>query len=166
MEIQIRHVEPEDVPAIHAMLISGHTVAGTMRLPYAPLSSTRQRLEPREDTITITAEFQGAVAGFAELVTNSHHRHNHVGEINMVVADEAHQGLGVGRALLQALVDLADDWLHLVRLQLYVWNDNVRAIALYEDFGFDVEGTLPRFVRGRGQYLDALVMGRVSGQTA
>ncbi len=161
MDIRIRHVEPSDVPAIHQMLVSGHTVAGTMRVPHAPLSSTEERFAPQDGHTILVAEVDGDVVGFAELLTYSWPRHNHVGELNMIVTNVERQGQGVGRALVEAVIEVADDWFHLVRLQLFVWTDNTHAIRLYEDFGFTIEGTLPAFARGRGRFLDAHVMGRV-----
>ncbi len=50
------------------------------------------------------------------------------------------QGRGVGRALMEAAVDLADNWLSLTRLELTVFADNAPAIRLYERVGFEVEG--------------------------
>ena len=47
---------------------------------------------------------------------------------------------------MQALIDMADNWLQLSRLGLIVWTDNKPAIALYQEFGFAVEGTMPRYV--------------------
>ena len=52
------------------------------------------------------------------------------------------QGRGVGKALMQALLDLADSWTPYTRLELTVYADNARAIALYKQFGFDEEGVL------------------------
>ena len=49
------------------------------------------------------------------------------------------QRKGVGTALMQAAVDLADKWLNLERLELEVYTDNVPAIRLYEKFGFTIE---------------------------
>jgi RimJ/RimL family protein N-acetyltransferase len=46
----------------------------------------------------------------------------------------------VGTELLQALVDYADNWLGLLRLELEVYADNHKAQALYRRFGFVEEG--------------------------
>jgi L-amino acid N-acyltransferase YncA len=40
-------------------------------------------------------------------------------------------------------------------------DDNLDAIALYESFGFEIEGTMPAYVWRKGAYIDAHVMGRV-----
>jgi GNAT superfamily N-acetyltransferase len=58
----------------------------------------------------------------------------------MAVRDDW-QGKGVGSALLAAAYDLADHWLPVTRLELTVYTDNARAIALYEKFGLRARGT-------------------------
>ena len=59
-----------------------------------------------------------------------------------------------GDALLNEILDLADHWLMLVRVELEVFSDNEGAIRLYESLGFQKEG-LKRMatVRG-GRYVD------------
>jgi len=84
-------------------------------------------------------------------------RRRHVGEIGMAVRDDW-QGKGVGTALMQATVDLADRWLNLTRLELEVYTDNEPAIRLYNKFGFVMEGTLTHFAFRDGEYVDAHVM--------
>ena len=51
------------------------------------------------------------------------------------------QGRGIGSALMAALVDVADNWLDLKRLELKVYVDSAPAIRLYQKVGFEVEGT-------------------------
>jgi putative acetyltransferase len=71
------------------------------------------------------------------------------------------QGKGVGTALMQALVDLADGWLNVFRLELTVFVDNRRAIALYRKFGFEIEGTHKAYALRAGEYVDAHFMARI-----
>ncbi|WP_246777034.1 hypothetical protein [Microvirga sp. VF16] len=42
---------------------------------------------------------------------------------------------------MRELVDAADDWLGLRRMELTVYTDKGRAIRLYQRFGFETEGT-------------------------
>jgi putative acetyltransferase len=105
-----------------------------------------------------------SVLGFAELVTHPHvARHRHAADLELLVVRESAQGLGIGRRLLDSVVDLADNWLQIVRLSLTVWTDNLRAISLYESFGFEIEGTMPAYVWRKGTFVDAHPMGRVIG---
>jgi putative acetyltransferase len=87
-------------------------------------------------------------------------RRRHVGQIGMAVHDDW-QGKGVGTALMQAAVDLADNWLNLTRLELEVYIDNTPAIRLYEKFGFTIEGTLVQYAFRDGQYVDTYMMARL-----
>ena len=61
-------------------------------------------------------------------------RRKHAGAIGICVHEEW-QGKGVGTVLMRAIVDLADNWLNLTRLELEVFADNEAAIHLYERFG-------------------------------
>jgi L-phenylalanine/L-methionine N-acetyltransferase len=70
-------------------------------------------------------------------------------------------GRGVGTELMEAALDLADNWLNLTRIELRVYVDNAPAIALYEKFGFEVEGTHRYFAFRNGEYVDAYSMARL-----
>ncbi len=62
---------------------------------------------------------------------------------------------------MQALVDTADNWLDIKRLELTVYTDNAAALALYKKFGFETEGQLKAFGFRDGTYVDAYTMARV-----
>jgi putative acetyltransferase len=83
-----------------------------------------------------------------------------VADLGMAILD-GWRGRGVGSALMAAAVDFARaHGAHKVALQ--VWPHNTRAVALYEKFGFAVEGRLRRhWPRKNGELWDALVMGLV-----
>jgi putative acetyltransferase len=78
----------------------------------------------------------------------------------MAVARDA-QGQGVGSALMAALIDWADNWARLLRLELTVYTDNPRAIALYRKFGFVREGTHRAYALRNGVFVDADCMARL-----
>ena len=69
-----------------------------------------------------------------------------------------------GSALVSAVIDLADNWLALRRLELAVFVDNAPAVALYEKFGFSVEGTYREYAFRDGRYVDAYAMARLAAQ--
>ena len=62
---------------------------------------------------------------------------------------------------MAALVDWADQWANLLRLELTVYTDNEHAIALYRRFGFVIEGTHRAYALRRGVYVDAHCMARL-----
>jgi putative acetyltransferase len=61
---------------------------------------------------------------------------------------------------MEAALDLADNWLNLTRIELSVYTDNQIGIALYEKFGFEIEGTHRRYASRSGEYVDAHSMAR------
>jgi putative acetyltransferase len=74
---------------------------------------------------------------------------------------DAYQGQGVGTALMTAAIDLADNWLNVIRLELSVWCDNIPAVRLYKRFDFEIEGTLRDYGFREGRYVDAYSMARL-----
>jgi putative acetyltransferase len=161
MKIAIRRLISEDVEAVHHIFASRSVIQGTMRLPYPSLAYTQQRLEPSEAVTKLVATLDDQVIGYAELVTYPNEpRHRHVGDVNIIAVRDDMQGQGVGRQLLQALIDLADRWLQITKLNLIVWEDNRAAIHLYKQTGFAIEGTLTDYAFREGEYINAHVMGR------
>ncbi len=137
-------------------------LAGTMRLPYPSLEQVLKRLEKSEGIIRLAADVDGVLAGFLELETYpGNPAHSHAADIHLIATHPEFRGKGVGRALMDAAIDLADNWLQVSRLGLSVWTTNTTAISLYESHGFTVEGTMRRYVYRNGEYLDAHVMSRI-----
>ena len=161
-EIRIRHVRASDRDAVAEILNDAQVNLGTQRLPYHCDSVVAAWIEDDPAWTKLVAEIDGRVAGFGALETFPHRpRLRHGGEIDMVATHPEFRGRGVGPALLRAMVDLADRWLQLTRLQLYVWDGNETAIRLYESMGFRTEGRLRRYVFVDGAYRDALIMARL-----
>jgi L-phenylalanine/L-methionine N-acetyltransferase len=162
LEITIRHSEPEDYEALRRIFSGPKAIAGTLQMPLPSAETWRKRLsEPPEGLYSLVACVEGEVIGNLALVTSpTRWRMRHVGSIGMAVRDDW-QGKGVGTALMEAALDLADNWLNLTRIELSVYVDNAPAIALYEKFGFEAEGTHRRFAFRKGEYVDAYSMARL-----
>lgn len=137
-------------------------VAGTLQIPFPSAEMWRGRLsEPRKGEYSLVACIEEEVLGEISLWTSPDNpRLKHVGNIGMAVRDDW-QGKGIGTALMRAVLDLADNWLNLTRIELHVYTDNEAGIALYEKFGFEVEGTHRRFGFRNGRYADAYSMARI-----
>jgi len=99
------------------------------------------------------------IIGCASLHVSSN-RKRHIGGIGMMVHKD-YQGMGVGTKLMESLLDIADNWLMLVRVELDVFVDNERAIGLYKKFGFEIEGTMKKAGIRSGEYVDNYMMARI-----
>lgn len=160
-EVVIRHSEPEDYRSVHLVYSSPNAMAGTLELPFSSEQDWREKLSTgRDDNVPLVACADGEVVGHLVLMVYANPRTRHSGHFGMAVRDDW-QGKGVGTELMRAALDLADNWLGLTRLDLRVYVDNAPAIALYERFGFEREGTHRRFAFRNGEYVDAHVMARL-----
>ncbi len=159
--LTIRREEPDDYIAIQKILSGPRAVWGTMQIPYPSVENWRKRLaEMPEGFFPLVACVDGEPIGQIVLETypRSPRRH-HVAGLGMSVRDDW-QGKGVGTALMQAAVDLADRWLNITRIELEVYTDNEPGIRLYKRFGFVIEGTLSCFAFRDGRYVDVYTMAR------
>jgi L-phenylalanine/L-methionine N-acetyltransferase len=158
----IRRAEPSDYEAIANILACPRAIWGTLQTPYPSIDQWRKKLaEPPEGHFGLVACVEGEVVGQISVQTFPNRpRRRHVGDIGIVVHDDW-QGKGIGAQLMQAMVDLADKWLNLTRLELGVYTDNEPAIKLYRKFDFQVEGTQIGSAFRDGRYADILMMARV-----
>ncbi len=156
----LRPARPDDAEALAAMMGAAGFRNGTAQLPFVSSARVRRRLEADDSNDTrIVATLDAAVVGSAELRRLSGRR-AHVGQVGMGVAD-GWTGRRIGTALMEALVDVADNWLGLRRLELEVLADNEPALALYGRFGFLPEGLRRDALFRAGAHADTLAMARL-----
>ncbi|QHQ35495.1 GNAT family N-acetyltransferase [Algicella marina] len=157
--VSIRAFEPEDIDAITAILNLPGTLSGTMQFPFRSVAERAERLTGYRPELYLVVEKCGGVVGFLTL-DRYKGRRGHCAGLGLSVHDD-HIGQGVGSALMGAGLDSADNWLGIHRLELDVFVDNTRAVALYERFGFDGEGVARARGLRAGRYVDTLSMARL-----
>lgn len=104
------------------------------------------------------------MVGTGRLDVDKRPRLKHCGHIGIMVHTD-HQGLGIGRKLMDTLLDLADNWLMLVRVELEVFSDNDKAIKLYKSLDFVEEGVRKYAAVRNGEYCDILLLARYNLNT-
>ena len=162
LDIVIRALEPDDYADVAAIYNGPQVIQGSVHLPFTPQDLWRRRTEISEsDYPRLVAAVEGMIVGIVNLEIGEYRR-RHTGWIEMAVRDD-YQGRGVGAALLTAIIDLAEQWLGLIRLELVVFTDNHPAIALYKRMGFVVEGTFQRYVLRQGEHASVYAMARIAG---
>ena len=161
-EFRIRASRPADVESITELVNLPGFRFGTLRMPYQTLEQTRKWMEsPSVGGLQLVAELDGRIVGQAGLHRLAGRR-SHAAGIGLGVHDD-YCGKGIGSALVKELVDAADNWLDIRRLELAVFSDNAAAIAVYRKFGFEVEGTYRAHSFRDGRYVDSLAMARLRG---
>jgi putative acetyltransferase len=160
-EIVVRATEPSDMPAVTEVLNQPRAVWGTLQTPLMSVAMREKRFDAADhNNRSLVAVVEDKVVGSIGLHREPWHRRIHTASIGMAVHDD-YAGRGVGTALMAAVVDLADRWWNIRRLELNVYADNARAIALYERFGFEREGLLRDYAWRDGAYVDSLAMARL-----
>ena len=108
----------------------------------------------------MVARIDGQIVGAVSVSGGNKERAKHVGMIEVYVTQET-RGRGVGRALMDAAIVWAESNPILRKLALHVFEDNVRAVRLYEELGFVTEGCLVgEFQEVDGSLRNDLLMAR------
>jgi L-phenylalanine/L-methionine N-acetyltransferase len=165
--VRIRAAEPTDAAAISALIGDHGVFEGTLQTPYAAVASRVERFS-KIDPYGVSLVAVARDTNHAELIVGQAGlfmvhpslRRMHVRGLGMAVAKDW-QGRGVGSQLLGAITDWADNWAHVLRLELTVFADNTRAIALYQRHGFVKEGHMMGHALRDGAYVDAWAMARL-----
>lgn len=161
MKIDIRHAEPGDYEALREIHSQPKVVSGTLMLPFPSVESWKKRLAEKPTSLyCLVACVDDELVGTLSLKHETHPRRRHSGYVGMSVHD-LWQGRGIGSALMEAVIELADNWLSLSRLELNVYTDNDAAIHLYEKHGFEIEGTLRDYAFRDGGFVDSYAMARI-----
>ncbi|WP_019503204.1 GNAT family N-acetyltransferase [Pleurocapsa sp. PCC 7319] len=106
------------------------------------------------------SEYEGEVVGYCQIERLIPKYVRHVASISIGV-HPLKQGIGIGRALMEYLLDWAKHTENpqIVRVELGVQIDNLRARHLYDSLGFEIEGIRKCFVRNQeGKYVDDCLM--------
>ncbi len=102
----------------------------------------------RPPGLTVVYDVAGDVLGSAKVGPNRPGRGDHVGTASFMVAPEA-QGRGVGRALATWAVDWHREQGYAGIQFNAVVETNTAAVALWQDLGFTIVGTVPGAFRSR-----------------
>ena len=153
-EFIIRPCRPSDAEGIHALRVMEGVRENILALPSERLGFCEAYLNglgPDDHQFAAAVPLPGGgekIVGTAGLQFG-------------IMVHRDWQGRGVGRALMEAALDVADNWLMLTRVELTVFTDNARAIGLYKSLGFEIEGTKRMGAIRNGEYADEYYMARL-----
>ncbi|MDF2937532.1 MAG: acetyltransferase [Paenibacillaceae bacterium] len=163
-ELTIVPAEPEDAEAILRFLnqVGGESDNLLFGADEMQMSVEQEREWIRGQnnlvhSVTLTGKQNGDIVAIGSLGGTSRKRIAHRAEISLVVSKEW-WGTGVGRRMMEALIQYGRERAAIEVIDLKVRSDNTRAIRLYESLGFRPVGTYQRFFKIDGCYYDALSM--------
>lgn len=111
------------------------------------------------NSLFLIAEDDGEIIGCLTFTGGSRSRVGHFGEFGITVL-RRYWGLGLGKILINHLIQWAKETNIVRKINLKVRADNLKAIRLYRKFGFIKEGTISRFFYHNNRFYDVSVMGR------
>src|SRR5689334_25233134 len=161
-DVSIRSATPDDAAAICTIYNQGieDRIATLETEPRTP-EERRQWMAARAPRHpVVVAVTGGVVVGWGSLNSfNARPAYDHVVDLSVYV-ERAWRGRGVGRALLQHLLPLAQT-LGYHKLVLAAFPDNVAGMALYARLGFTRVGVYREQGVLDGRWVDVVVMERL-----
>lgn len=162
----IRSAKPEDAAELSALRlqIDGETEyldrePGEAYLDPLGFDRLIRSDSERKNRLFLVAEAEGRIVGFCRCEGSELVRFAHKVEFGVCVL-QAYWGYAIGRNLIKASVEWADAN-GVSKMTLNVLETNEKAIRLYVQFGFEVEGVLQKDKRlSDGRFYNTVVMGR------
>ena len=160
---EYRRASPDDAAALARLMSDPQVFAGLLQAPYPSVEVWRKHLEQQieqNDGLHLLAIDNGEVIASGGVHgVGMRMRRRHVAGLGICVALDR-QKQGVGSEMMRRLLEWSDKWAGYLRIELNVYTDNERAIALYRRFGFEMEGTHRAHALRDGVFVDTLSMAR------
>lgn len=163
--LTIRGLHNDDWESLFPLWHINEVLANSVDLPYMSEETFRERFgSSPANQQTLIAEI-GLPSGRKRVIGLGwlqvfQQRRRHSGSISMVMYPE-YRASADEEVLLCALIDLADNWLGLRRLEMTVYVDDQHRIALLQRHGFEIEATMRRYALRGGAACDAHIMARL-----
>lgn len=162
MKIIIWAREPQDAAAYQRLYSHPDVYPWTLQLPFPSVATWEKKFArmDAEGFIAFVAEIDGVLVGELTLFVDNKPRTRHSISFGLGVHPDF-AGRGVGERLIRTALDYSRNWLGITRMQLEVFNDNERALRLYERLGFEREGVMRQAALRDGQLCDVVMMAKL-----
>ncbi|CAH2713683.1 hypothetical protein BACCIP111895_00837 [Neobacillus rhizosphaerae] len=110
-----------------------------------------------QNSIILLAFINDEMVSIASINSSQKPRSKHVGTLGIVIS-KTYTGIGLGRILMESLIDWAKQNGVTRKISLVTREDNDHAIHLYRKLGFEEEGLIKEENYIKGSYYNTLVM--------
>ena len=166
-ELIIRRVQPDDLPAIHA-LYSHNVTHGTASWELKPPDEAemRRRMQSVLDGgyPYFVAEIEGALVGYSYASSYRPRPGYRFTVENSIYVDARYQRLGIARKLLTTLIDACAQQGYRQMIAIIGDSENKASIELHRAVGFFPIGTMPGIGFKFGRWLDSVLMQKTLGE--
>ncbi len=149
VNFKIERAKEEDLEELAKVYLEGYR--GLEEYSYTHPEDVRAYMRwlwKRDPEGIFVAKVDGRIVGFVAGDANwfSKREHKKVGAIHEIVILPEYQGMGIGHALMEKILDyFRNKGLHTA--ELWVGDENHRAIEFYRNFGFKEKGQYNYWVR-------------------
>lgn len=162
MNIEIRHAKIEDAHSIaeaerQIAQAPGFFCSSPSELTDENVAKTILSFLKDNTGVYFVAEYKDQLVGHAFLEPYVLKSLSHVADLNIAV-HLGWQGKGIGRKLLEQIIEWAKNSPVIEKIELKVRASNTAAILLYKKMGFQEEGRLKNRVKVNGYYMDDILM--------
>jgi len=161
-KVNIRAVEKDDLPR-YVRWFNDPEVRENLAMFY-PMSLAEEekwfedKLKRGENSKTFAVETkEGVHIGGTGLDSINWKDRN--AEFGIFIGEKNYWNKGYGTDATKTIVKFAFEEMNLARVYLRVYDDNPRAIRVYEKAGFEREGVLRKHIFRKGRYSDVIIMG-------
>lgn len=117
-------------------------------------------IKKEQNLIILLAIAEGEIIGIATINSNQKARIRHVGVLGIVI-EKRYWGLGLGRKLMNLLINWAKTNNITKKILLLTNENNIAAQELYKKIGFIEEGLLKKDNYINGVYYNTVIMGLI-----
>jgi L-phenylalanine/L-methionine N-acetyltransferase len=164
--LTLRGQHSDDLEHLFALFNTDDIIRDSLELPYPSEESFRERYgSSSAGTQALIAEIslpsgRNRIVGAAWLKVFFPYRRRHSGELRLAVHPD-YRNTDTESSLLKAVLEMADHWLALRRLEVVVYTERQEIVDLYQRHGFEHEAVMRRYAFRAGKYSDAYLMARL-----
>jgi RimJ/RimL family protein N-acetyltransferase len=163
-KLRIRKARPSDAQTILDYLAiigseSDNLTFGAEGLGYTVEEETKtiDTIRKSENSVMLLGFADDELVSVANLGGKNRERMKHYATLGISVR-QAYWHQGIGKAMMKKLIDFAIKNPVLEIIDLEVRSDNLHAIRLYQSFGFNQVGIMPKLMKIEGKYHDTTIM--------
>lgn len=162
----LRNPQEKDVPGLLEYLVkSAGESEFILRSPeecgkYTPESEAKwvENMNASENNAVLVCEVNGRIAGNCDIGRRVNLKTRHRATVAIALIKEF-WGLGIGTAMFNELIQIAESWDGLTQMELEFVEGNTRARALYEKMGFRIVSVRPDAFRMKdGSFRNEYIM--------
>jgi RimJ/RimL family protein N-acetyltransferase len=116
----------------------------------------QEHVEEKKDALAVVAEINNRIVGTSDLIKGRYDSNRHVAELGMNILKD-HREKGIGNALMMYILNWAENN-KIEKITLNVFSTNIRAINLYEKYGFKTQGIKKKQYKILGNHIDEVIM--------